>query len=141
MATVLACLWVADRLLSPILELERCRREVYASVVVATSLSNNMAQLAGRGDIDALNALRDTRIGLVREADEVASFGTRRSPSLRIYIRIRGYDLAGASRGLMRLAASIFAPTAQRIADRARVEAGLKIGASGANLTFESRRR
>ena len=65
MATVLTLLWIADRLLSPILELERCRREVCASLVVATSLSNNIARLAGRGDVDALNALRDARKGLL----------------------------------------------------------------------------
>jgi hypothetical protein len=127
MATVLTCLWIADRLLSPILELERCRREVHASLVVATSLTNNVARLAGRGDVDGLNALRDTKRRLARKADQVAFFRTRQSLSLRLYIGIRGYDLAGASRGLMRLAVSLLAPRRQRLIDRAAVEASLKI--------------
>src|ERR1700752_4720967 len=127
MATVLALLWIADRLLSPILELERCRREVCASLVVATSLTNNIARLAGRGDVDALNALRDTRKDLARKANQVAAFRGRQSISFRIYVVIRGYDLANASRGLMRLAASVVEPHGERLVDRAIVQAGLRI--------------
>jgi hypothetical protein len=131
MATVVTCLWIADRLLSPIIDLERCRREVYASVVVATSLSNNVARLAGQGDVVAINALRDTRKDLTREADRLASFATRQSLSLRVYIEICGYDLGGASRGLMRLAASLLGPNGQHLMDRATVQASLKISTSG----------
>ena len=126
---VLTCLWIADRLLSPILELERCRRGIHASLVVASALSNNIAQLAGRGDVDALNALRETRKDLVREADRLSSFQTRPSISLRVYVRVRGYDLPEAAKALMRLGVSVFASARERLADRAGVEAGLKLRA------------
>jgi len=120
-------LWITDRLLSPILELERCRREVCASLVVVTSFSNNVARLAGRGDVDALNALRDTRMDLARKANQVAALQGRQSISIRIYVVIRGYDLANASRGLRQLAASVVEPHGERLVDRAIVQAGLRI--------------
>ena len=108
LATVLTCLWIADRLLSPILELERCRRGIHASLAVASELSNNIAQLAGRGDVDALNALRETRKDLAREADQLSSFQTRSSIPLRVYVGVRGYDLPEAAQALMRLGVSLF---------------------------------
>ena len=129
LATVLTCLWIAERLLSPILELERCRRGIHASLAVASALSNNIAQLAGRGDVDALNALHETRKDLARKADRLSSFQTRPSISLRVYVRVRGYDLPEAAKALMRLAVSLFASTRERLADRAGVEAGLKLRA------------
>ena len=103
LATVLACLWIADRVLSPILELEQCRRGIRASLVVASTLSNNISRLAGRGDVDALNALSETRKDLARKADRLSTLQTRSSIPLRLYIGIRGYDLAEAARALMRL--------------------------------------
>jgi hypothetical protein len=127
MATVLTLLWIGDRLLSPILELERCRREIYASLVVATSWSNNIARLAGQGNVDALNALRDTRRDLARKAEQVAALQSRQCISLRIYVVIRGYDLADASRALMRLAASVLEPHGERVVDGAKVQASLRI--------------
>ena len=127
LATVLTCLWIADRLLSPILELERCRRGIHASLVVASALSNNIAQLAGRGDVDALNALRETRKDLAREADQLSSFQTRPSIPLRVYVGVRGYDLPEAAKALMRLGVSLFASSRERLADRGAVEAGLKL--------------
>ena len=127
LATVLTCLWIADRLLSPILELERCRRGIQASLVVASALSNNIAQLAGRGDVDALNALRKTRKDLARKADRLSSFQARSSIPLRVYVGVRGYDLPKAAKALMRLGVSLFASTKERLADRAGVEAGLKL--------------
>ena len=127
LATVLTCLWIADRLLSPILELERCRRGIRASLAVASTLSNNIARLAGRGDVDALNALSETRKDLARKADRLSSLQTRSSIPLRLYIGVRGYDLAEAARALMRLGGSLFASTRERLADRAAVEAGLKL--------------
>ena len=129
LATVLTCLWIADRLLSPILELERCRRGIHASLVVASALSNNIAQLAGRGDVDALNALRETRKDLAREADQLSSFQIRSSIPLRVYVGVRGYDLSEAAKALMRLGVSVFASARERLADRAGVEAGLKLRA------------
>ena len=126
-ATILTRLWIADRLLSPILELERCRRGIRASLAVASALSNNIAQLAGRGDVDALNALRETRKDLAREADRLSSFQTRSSIPLRVYVGVRGYDLPEAAKALMRLGVLLFAPTRERLADRAAVEAGLKL--------------
>ena len=127
LATVLTCLWIADRLLSPILELERCRRGIHASLVVASALSNNVARLAGQGDVDALNALRNTRKDLARESDRLSSFQTRRSIPLNVYVGVRGYDLPEAARALMRLGVSLFASARERLADRAAVEAGLKL--------------
>ena len=127
LATVLTCLWIAERLLSPILELERCRRGIHASVVVASALSNNIARLAGRGDVDALNALRDTRKDLARKADRLSSFQIQPSIPLKVYIRVRGYDLAAAAKALMRLGVSLFASPGERLADRAVVEASLKL--------------
>ena len=124
---VLTCLWIADRLLSPILELERCRRGIHASLAVASALSNNIAQLAGRGNVDALNALRETRKDLARKADRLSSFQIQPSIPLKVYIRVRGYDLAAAAKALMRLGVSLFASTRERLADRAAVEAGLKL--------------
>ena len=127
LATVLTCLWIADRLLSPLLEFERCRRGIHASLAVASALSNNIAQLAGRGDVDALNALREARKDLARKADRLSSFQIRSSVLLRVYIRVRGYDLPEAARALMRLGVSLFASARERLADRAAVEAGLKL--------------
>ena len=127
LATVLACLWIADRVLSPILELERCRRGIRASLAVASTLSNNIARLAGRGDVDALNALSETRKDLARKADRLSTLQTRSSIPLRLYIGIRGYDLPEAAKALMRLGVSLFASSRERLADRGAVEAGLKL--------------
>jgi hypothetical protein len=127
LTTVLTSLWIAERLLSPILELEQCRRGIHASLMVASTLSNNIARLAGRGDVDTLNSLRETRKDLARKADWLSSFQTRSSITLKVYVGVRGYDLPEAARALMRLGVSLFASTRERLADRAAVEAGLKL--------------
>ena len=129
LATVLVCLWVAERIWSPIGELERCRGKIRGSLVAASTLDNNIARLAGRGDVDTLSALRNTRMELANEADQLSCFRIRRSIPLRLYIGIRRYDLARAAQALMRLGVSMFASPGERSKDTAVVRWSLRLSA------------
>ena len=127
-ATVVSALWIGDRLISPISALEETRREIQASLVVAFSLRDTAARLAGKDDIDALNALSDARKDLRAQAEQLAGLAVQAPLPVRVYARVRGYNLAQAAHGLLRLSDSLVAPKGHRLADRATVIAGLRLG-------------
>jgi hypothetical protein len=128
LATVLAGLWIGDRLLSPIRHFKDCRREVQASLVVAFSLRDTVARLAGKGDIEALNALADARRDLEGEAERLEALARRRFPFLRLYLRLHGYCLEQAVQGLGRLSESLVPGRDRQLMERATVEAALRLG-------------
>ncbi|HXQ41183.1 MAG TPA: hypothetical protein VN821_07950 [Candidatus Udaeobacter sp.] len=128
MATVLAGLWIGDRLLSPIRQFMDCRREVQASLVVAFSLRNTAARLAGNDDIEALNALGDACRDLGEEAGRLEALARRPALSLRLYVRLRGYRVDRAAQGLRRLSVSLVGERRGELTDRAAVEAALRLG-------------
>jgi hypothetical protein len=128
LATVLAGLWIGELLLSPILQLKLCRREVQASLVVAFSLRDTVARLAGSDDIEALNALSDARRDLREEAERLEALAKRPSPSLRFYLRLRGYRLGQAAQGLQRLSDSLVGERGRWSMDCTAVEAALRLG-------------
>jgi len=125
LATVLAGLWIGDRLLSPILRFEDCRREVQASLVVAFSLRDTVVRLAGKDDIETLGSLADARRGLEEEAERLEALARGRSPFFRPYLRLRGYRLMQAIQGLGRLSESLASGRGSLLTERAAVEAAL----------------
>jgi len=128
LATVLAGLWIGDRLLSPILRFEDCRREVHASLVVAFSLHDTVVRLAGKDDIEALDALADARRDLEEEAERLKALAGRRSPFIRLYLRLNGYRLMEAVQGLGDLSESLASGRGSQLTERAAVEAALGLG-------------
>ena len=128
LATVLAGLWIGDRLLSPIRRFEDCRREVQASLVVAFSLRDTVVRLAGKDDIEALNALADARRDLGGEAERLEALVRRRPPFLGFYLRLRGYRLERAVQSLKQLSESLVSGRGGQLMERAAVEAALRLG-------------
>jgi hypothetical protein len=127
LATVLAGLWIGERLLSPILQFKLCRREVQASLVVAFSLRNTVARLAGNDDMEALNALSDARRDLREEAERLEALAKRPSLSLRLYLGLHGYRVKQAAQGLQRLSDSLVAERGRQLTDRAAVDVALRL--------------
>lgn len=127
-ATVMTGLWIGDRLISPVQKLRQCRREIEASLVVAFSLRDTVAGLAGKDDIDALNALSDARKDLKALAERLASFAHSSRLPVRVYSGIRGYNLTQAAEGLKRLSDSLVAASGRRLMDQATVMVGLRLG-------------
>ena len=125
-ATVLAGLWIGDRVFSPISQLNQLRREIRASLVVALSLRDAAAEHTGKDHADALNALADARRDLAEEADRLDAMARRLPPPLRLYAAARGYNLAQAASALRRLSGSLAAPGGQRFVDMAVAEAHAK---------------
>jgi len=128
LATVLAGLWIGDRLLSPIRGFQDCRCEVQASLVVAFSLRDTVVRLAGKDDIGALGALADARRDLEVEAERLEALARRRSPLFRLYLRLGGYRLIQAVQGLGRLSESLASGRGSQLTERAAVEAALRLG-------------
>lgn len=128
LATVLLGLWIGERLLLPILQLKDCSREVQASLVVAFSLRNTVACLAGNDDIGALDALGDARRDLSEEAERLEALAGRSSPLLRLYLWSHGYRLELAVHALRRLSNSRVAERESWLMNQAAVEAALRLG-------------
>jgi hypothetical protein len=127
-ATVVTGLWIADRLLFPIADLKRTRREIQTSLLVAFSLRETVARLAGKDDVPALNALFDARKDLRAQARRLAVLADRPPVPIQVYAGVRGYDLAQAAQGLRKVSDSLVAPYGRPLVDRAAVEAGLRLG-------------
>ena len=127
LATVLAGLWIGERLLAPVRRYEDCRREVRASLVVAFSLRDTVVRLAGKDDIEALSALADARRDLEGEAERLEVLARGRPSFLRLYSTLRGHRLDQAIRGLRRLSESLASGRGRQLEERARVEAALRL--------------
>jgi len=125
LGTVLGGLWLGDRLVGPVIRLERCRRDVRASLAVTFSLWRAVARRAGRDNIDVLNALSDARKDLKNEADQLALLARRPFLSLRLYLVFRGYHPAQAARALGQLSESLIAPKGNPHLNRAVIETAL----------------
>ena len=129
LATVLAALWIGDRLLSPIRQFQDCRREVQASLVVAFSLRDTVLRLAGSDDIAALDALADARRDLEEEAERLTALALRRSPSLGLYLKLYGVSLREAVQSLRGLSGALASGRGRQLMERAAVEDALRLGA------------
>jgi hypothetical protein len=127
-ATIMSVLWASERLVSPILNLERTRHETQASLVVAFSLCETIAHHAGKDDISALDALSGARRELTALAKQLTAHANRPRPAVRVYAALRGYDLAQTALGLRKLSDSLVMSNGCRLVDREAVEAGLRLG-------------